>query len=112
MASQPIVLFVNSLLLLTEQVSMNLESNFLLYVLNFSDCQDGWCVMNPSYFRLWMLYRKVKKIGMQTYCTRFKKIYFRKLSRVTALEKMELTSQGFPVLTILRKTEVSCEHFR
>jgi hypothetical protein len=25
---------------------------------------------------------------------------------------MELTSQGFPVLTILRKTEVSCEHFR
>jgi hypothetical protein len=49
MASQPIVLFVNSLLLLTEQVSMNLESNFLLYVLNFSDCQDGWCVMNPSW---------------------------------------------------------------
>ena len=43
-------------------------------------------------FRLWMLYRKVKKIGMQTYCTRFKKIYFRKLSRVTALEKMELSS--------------------
>jgi hypothetical protein len=39
-----------------------------------------------------MLYRKVKKIGMQTYCTRFKKIYFRKLSRVTALEKMELSS--------------------
>jgi hypothetical protein len=64
-----------------------------------------------------------------------------KLSRVTALEKMELSSikktkiraalenkymssdeewqdgfitqsQGFPVLTILRKTEVSCEHFR
>ena len=44
-----IVLFVNSLLLLTEQVFMNLESSFLLYVLNFSDCQDGWCVMNPSW---------------------------------------------------------------
>jgi hypothetical protein len=49
MASQPIVHFVNSLLLLTEQVSMNLESSFLLYVLNFSDCQDGWCVVNPSW---------------------------------------------------------------
>jgi hypothetical protein len=49
MASRPIVHFVNSLLLLTEQVSMNLESSFLLYVLNFSDCQDGWCVVNPSW---------------------------------------------------------------
>ena len=44
-------------------------------------------------FRLWMLYRKVKKIGMQTYYTRFFLNIFQKAKRrVTALEKMELSS--------------------
>ena len=62
--------------------------------MQFSFVLPDYCYMYflCKNFRLWMLYRKVKKIGMQTYCTRFKKIYFRKLSRVTALEKMELSS--------------------
>ena len=40
-----------------------------------------------------MLYRKVKKIGLETYYTRFFLNIFQKAKRrVTALEKMELSS--------------------
>jgi hypothetical protein len=41
--------------------------------MQFSFVLTDYCYMYFLYkhFRLWMLYRKVSKIGMQTYCTRF-----------------------------------------